>query len=160
MFVSAWTDRQLNFRQRTTNRVESQHANLKRFLENANSSLERVVDFVDEVVSLQYIQIKHTFGTSQTKIMNPHKLVTNLKGQQMFANLYRRVSHTALDLMEKEWEHIYTLRQKKEACGCQLYTSCGLPCACRLDRMIIEGMYGFQENTPYHYYFGIIYLFT
>lgn len=139
MFVSAWTDKNLNFNQRTTNRVESQHANLKKYLKNANTSLDRVVDFVEEVVESQYVEIRLTFGTSLTKIMNPHRLVRNCNGREIFAELYRKVSLKALDLMEKEVDRIRTLRKNNETCTCQLYTSCGLPCACRLERMICEG---------------------
>ncbi|KAF5795187.1 hypothetical protein HanXRQr2_Chr08g0336721 [Helianthus annuus] len=49
MFVFAWTDKRHNFGNRTTNRVESQHANLKRYVHD-RSSLDRIVGFVWDIV--------------------------------------------------------------------------------------------------------------
>jgi histone-lysine N-methyltransferase SETD2 len=43
MFVSVWIDRHLNFGQRTTNRVESAHSNLKKYLDGTNSSLDKFI---------------------------------------------------------------------------------------------------------------------
>ncbi|KAL4564511.1 hypothetical protein LXL04_028575 [Taraxacum kok-saghyz] len=53
MFVSVWVDQHLNFGNRKSNRVESQHAKLKRYLESSNSKLDRFVQRIDEIVQLQ-----------------------------------------------------------------------------------------------------------
>jgi hypothetical protein len=99
------------------------------------------VDFVDEVVKIQYTEIRYTFGTSLSKIMNPHRQVRNSHGGEMFLDLYRKVSHKAINLLEKECKRIHTLRRNNETCGHQLYSSCGLPCACRLERIINAGIF-------------------
>ncbi|KAD6119269.1 hypothetical protein E3N88_10540 [Mikania micrantha] len=44
LFVTAWTNRTRNFGQRTTNQVESQHLNLKRYLRSTNSTPASLVD--------------------------------------------------------------------------------------------------------------------
>ncbi|KAL4567780.1 hypothetical protein LXL04_023374 [Taraxacum kok-saghyz] len=43
IFVSIWVDQHLNFVNCTSNRVESHHVKLKRYLESANSKLDRFV---------------------------------------------------------------------------------------------------------------------
>ena len=47
MFVSVWTDKHPNFRNSTNNRVESQHAKLKLYLDSAQSNLDRFLSYID-----------------------------------------------------------------------------------------------------------------
>ena len=126
-FVTAWTNRYLNFGQRTTNRVESQHAALKRYLRNANSTMERIVEFVDQILKLQEARIKHSFETSKIKI-------GKLLRHPLFYNLHHKVSHAALDLIELELHKLGSMQKNHGTCGCQLFITCGLPCACRLEK--------------------------
>ncbi|MFQ6639294.1 hypothetical protein Gotur_016571 [Gossypium turneri] len=51
MFMSVWIDRHLNFGERTMNRVESQHAKLKKYLCAKNSSLDKFVGCIDQIVN-------------------------------------------------------------------------------------------------------------
>ncbi|KAJ0885113.1 hypothetical protein HanPSC8_Chr10g0441631 [Helianthus annuus] len=60
MFVYAWTDKCRNFGQRTTNRVESQHANLKRYI-TRGSSLEPIARCIIDIVETQYDEIHKRF---------------------------------------------------------------------------------------------------
>ena len=46
-FVSAWTNRTINFQQRTTNRVEGLHALVKKYLPGHRSTLVRIAGYVD-----------------------------------------------------------------------------------------------------------------
>ncbi|KAI3802564.1 hypothetical protein L1987_30701 [Smallanthus sonchifolius] len=125
-FVSAWSNKNLNFGQQTTNRVESQHSLLKSYLRNANSSLDRLVGFVDEIVTDQYYQLQFAFGTSLIRKMDSHIAI------ELFDNLHGKVSHKALNLLENEWYKLSHIRKQNATCGCQLFSSCGLSCACRL----------------------------
>ena len=50
MFVEAWADENLMFGQTTTNRVESQHALIKRYIKGPNSSLHALVMKIDKVM--------------------------------------------------------------------------------------------------------------
>ncbi|XP_021995090.1 uncharacterized protein LOC110891942 [Helianthus annuus] len=54
-----------------------------------------------------------------------HPLLDNLRG---------KVSHEALDLLAKElMRKLEVLRKLNASCGCHMWLSCGLPCACRLE---------------------------
>ncbi|XP_035838827.1 protein FAR1-RELATED SEQUENCE 5-like [Helianthus annuus] len=59
-FVSVWIDQHLNFGNNTTNRVESQHAKLKKYLDGSNSSLDRFLRCIDRIVTSQQITIKES----------------------------------------------------------------------------------------------------
>ena len=124
-FVSMWTDEQLNFGQRTTNRVESQHALLKKHLDSTNSTLDRVVPYIDQVLKGQEIAIRESFEKSKIHVYNHHDI-------PVFDLLRRQISLEALDLLLGELKMIDTLLEANAACACHLFKSCGLPCACRL----------------------------
>ncbi|KAD6453431.1 hypothetical protein E3N88_08136 [Mikania micrantha] len=49
-----------------------------------------------------------------------------------FELLKGNISHVALDLLVGEKAKIQMLIASNSSCGCHLFTSCGLPCACRL----------------------------
>ena len=132
MFVFAWTDKRRNFGNRTTNRVESQHANLKRYVLD-RSSLDRVVGCVRDIVETQYGEIRKSFRESIEKRMNHHK-------HPLFQHLLGKVSHTALDLLSGEaLRKLDVLERFHSSCGCQMWYSCGLPCACRLEKYMRAG---------------------
>ncbi|KAJ0592175.1 putative MULE transposase domain, FHY3/FAR1 family [Helianthus annuus] len=60
MFVFACTDKRRNFGNRTTNRVESQHANLNRYVLD-RCSLDRVVGCIRDIVETQFGEIRKSF---------------------------------------------------------------------------------------------------
>ena len=60
MFIFAWTDKRRNFGNRTTNRVESQHANLNRYVLD-RCSLDRVVGCIRDIVETQFGEIRKSF---------------------------------------------------------------------------------------------------
>ena len=97
MFVSAWTDRYLHFGNQTTNRVESQHVKLKRYLESSQSDLETSLLFIHQVIQSQDIAIKASIEQSKTIVQHrfniPH-----------FQELCGFVSSHALHLILKEFE--------------------------------------------------------
>ncbi|XP_035845780.1 protein FAR1-RELATED SEQUENCE 5-like [Helianthus annuus] len=131
MFVFAWTDKRRNFGNRTTNRVESQHTNLKRYVLD-RSSLDRVVGCVREIVETQFSEIRKTFRESIEKRMNHHK-------HPLYQHLLGKVSHTALDLLNGEAiRKLDVLKRFHSSCGCQMWYSCGLPCACRIGKYMRE----------------------
>jgi len=126
-FVSAWTNRQIHFNQHTNNRVEGQHALFKKYLHGTNSTLDRLVKHVDKIVDQQYIAIKESFEKSLIKRMSNHNLT-------LLEDLRGKVSHKALDLLADEIKKIKIMKENNATCSCRLYTGCGLPCACRLDK--------------------------
>ncbi|XP_035841548.1 uncharacterized protein LOC110900200 [Helianthus annuus] len=131
MFVFAWTDKRRNFGNCTTNRVESQHANLKRYVED-RSSLDRIVGCVRDIVETQFGEIRKTFRESIEKTMKHHK-------HPMFQHLLGKVSHKALDLLHGEAiRRLDVLERFNSSRGCQMWHSCGLPCACRIEKYMRE----------------------
>jgi histone-lysine N-methyltransferase SETD2 len=132
MFVSAWTNKYHNFGQTTTNRVESQHALLKRHLRGHNNSLEKLVRFVDRIIGSQVTNINESFETSRVKIWTHHRI-------PLFEELLGKVSHKALELILADHRKLTVLRTISGTCGCQTFTSCGLPCACRIQKFERRG---------------------
>ncbi|KAK1431575.1 hypothetical protein QVD17_08035 [Tagetes erecta] len=52
----------------------------------------------------------------------------------LFDELRGKVSHKALDLLVYEIGKIKSMKENSATCSCRLYTDCGLPCACRLNK--------------------------
>ncbi|KAJ9563169.1 hypothetical protein OSB04_008329 [Centaurea solstitialis] len=122
MFVHCWTDKYLNFGNHTTNRVESQHAKLKRYLDSSKSDLETTVTYIHQVIQSQVTSIKAS--VEQSKIVFRHRFK-----DLHFDELRGFVSSHALDIIFKEYDRAKVVGSLAENCGCQLRTSHGLPCA-------------------------------
>ncbi|XP_038717226.1 uncharacterized protein LOC120010507 [Tripterygium wilfordii] len=122
MFVSAWTDRYLHFGNHTTNRVESQHAKLKRYLSSSQSDLERSMSWIHEIVLSQDTAIKASIERSRTIVQHRFNI-------QHLRDLCGFVSIEALNLMLIEFERLKDVEQIAYKCGCHLRRSYGLPCA-------------------------------
>ncbi|XP_038695515.1 PKS-NRPS hybrid synthetase CHGG_01239-like [Tripterygium wilfordii] len=132
MFVSAWTDRYPHFGNHTTNRVESQHAKLKRYLCSSQSDLERSMSWIHQVIFSQDIVIKASIERSRTIIQHrfnmPH-----------LRDLCGFVSIEVLNLMLIEFERSKDVGQITYKCGCHLRRSYGLPCAHEQAMYVSEG---------------------
>ncbi|MFQ6660427.1 hypothetical protein Gotur_028958, partial [Gossypium turneri] len=125
MFVSVWIDRNLNFGERTTNRVESQHAKLKKYLCAKNSSLDKFVGCINQIVKSQLTSIYESFEKSRIVLKHKHNL-------SCFKLLRGFVALEALDILEGELQRSSRHQLDSSNCGCKLRHSCGLPCACML----------------------------
>ncbi|XP_071688734.1 uncharacterized protein [Rutidosis leptorrhynchoides] len=130
-FVSVWIDQHLHFRNTTTNRVESQHSVLKRYLESSNSSLDRFVSCIDQIVRSQDTAIKESLKKSIVFRIHNHKL-------RCFTHLQGNISNEALNKMLKDRERFM---DHIDDCDCRLRTSCGLPCACEISTYITSQNY-------------------
>ncbi|KAK9049651.1 hypothetical protein SSX86_031380, partial [Deinandra increscens subsp. villosa] len=131
-FVTCWCDGRLNFGQHTTNRVEGQHANLKDHIKGMNNTLDAIARLVDKVVRTQEIEISKTFEGSGIKLYNSYN-------HELYKNLHYKVTIEALRLIRREEKQLEKLRKAGATCGHQLFTSMGLPCACRLEQYIKKG---------------------
>ncbi|GJU85710.1 FAR-RED impaired response 1-like protein [Tanacetum coccineum] len=121
MFVAAWTNRFLHFGNQTTNRVESQHAKLKLYLDSAQSDLLTAVSYIHEVVNSQETAIHSSLEHSKIVIRHRYNL-------PLFTNLNNRILLHALDILFEEYECCID-GKVSEICECQLRTSYGLPCS-------------------------------
>ncbi|XP_022014448.1 uncharacterized protein LOC110913941 [Helianthus annuus] len=131
-FVSFWSDQHLNFGQHTTNRAEGQHALLKQYLGDSNYTLDKVVPLIDKLIRNQVTEIKGSIETSMSRTLDPHN-------KPIFNLLRKKVSHACLDLISAEVNEIENLKLSNGTCACRLYTSYGLPSACRLEPYTTNG---------------------
>nr|GEZ43657.1 hypothetical protein [Tanacetum cinerariifolium] len=109
-FVSAWIDRSLNSGNRTTNRVESQHAKLKDYMTCHNNTLDKFVFCIDKIVKSQLTAINESFGRSEISRYHKHNI-------PCFSLLRGVVLNEALDLMVKETERSNGLQLDSSTCG-------------------------------------------
>ncbi|XP_052627015.1 protein FAR1-RELATED SEQUENCE 5-like [Lactuca sativa] len=121
-FVSLWTDKHVSFGNSTTNRVESQHAKLKKHLESGKCDLDKFIRVIEKVVQSQETTIKETFTRCIITYMPRFK-------DQIFEVLRKRVSVHAMDKILEELHRSKRFVPTPENCGCQLRTCFGLPCA-------------------------------
>ena len=127
MFVSVWTDKYLNFGNHTTNRVESQHAKTKRYLDTAQLDIAKSVKRIDEVVNSQYTAIRESIGNDL--ISARHRFTLDEELRTHFRNLCHCVSIDALEIIFKEYERSKYVGPIVENCGCHVRACYGLPCA-------------------------------
>ncbi|KAL6507568.1 hypothetical protein OROGR_023763 [Orobanche gracilis] len=88
-------------------------------------TLDKFIVCVDKIVKSQLTAIRQSFGKSEISRYHKHNI-------PCFSLLRGVVSNEALDLMVKEIDRLNGFQLDSSTCGCQLYNSCGLPCACKL----------------------------
>ncbi|XP_076881472.1 protein FAR-RED IMPAIRED RESPONSE 1-like [Bidens hawaiensis] len=131
--VSCWMADRLNFGETTTNRVENQHANLKRHLNGANNALHALAAYALEVIEAQKVSIGATFEQSRIKLKKDHNI-------QVFYMLHYKVLIKVLMLLEKEYGKLEKMTESGHTCRHQLRTSMGLPCACEPEQHLNKGV--------------------
>jgi len=72
-FVRAWTNKYLHLGCRTTNIVESAHAQLKRYLRSSVGDLASRWDEIDKMLKNQFGEIQGSFGKSITIMVHNYK---------------------------------------------------------------------------------------
>lgn len=131
--VRVWTDRVLHLGCRSTNRVESAHALVKKYLDNSVGDLGTCWEKIHNMLLLQHTAIQTAFGQSVTVLEHRFKDVT------LYSGLGGHVSRYALDNIAMEESRCReTLCMNKEICGCVQRTSYGLPCACEIATKLLE----------------------
>ncbi|KAH1233431.1 Protein FAR1-RELATED SEQUENCE 5 [Glycine max] len=107
--------------------VESAHWALKRVLQNSVGDLCSVWDAMNNMITLQHVEIKASFETS-----------THVVGHVYKKTLYKRllgiVSRDALNHIASEVDRLRYLYNNLSSCGCVMRSTHGLPCACELSR--------------------------
>ncbi|KAH1226271.1 hypothetical protein GmHk_11G032976 [Glycine max] len=118
-FITAWTNKVMHLGNTTTNRVESAHWALKRVLQNSVGDLCSVWDAMNNMITLQHVEIKASFETS-----------THVVGHRLLG----MVSRDALNQIASEVDRLRYLDNNLSSCGCVMRSTHGLPCACELSR--------------------------
>nr|XP_043616766.1 uncharacterized protein LOC122588668 [Erigeron canadensis] len=126
LFVSCWVDQHRNYRNYTTNRVESEHSLLKSVMHQKRLTFHRIVECVNSVVSGQYTEIKGSLEHCRQYNQNKHNY-------PCLKDLLGKASHVALQIMVDEIDRLKnTLKGDVSKCGCTVWARCGLPCSYRL----------------------------
>ncbi|KAH1193930.1 hypothetical protein GmHk_19G054847 [Glycine max] len=129
-FITAWTNKVMHLGNTTTNGVEYAYWALKRVLQNSIGDLCSVWDAMNNMITLQHVEIKASFETS-----------THVDGHVFKKTLYKRllgmVSRKTLNEIAAEVEHLRYLGNDPSSCGCVMRSTHGLPCACELSRYIV-----------------------
>ncbi|KAH1231443.1 hypothetical protein GmHk_10G030646 [Glycine max] len=111
----------------TTNRVEYAHWALKRVLKNSLGDLCSVWDAMNNMITLQHVEIKASFETSAHVVGYVFK-------KTLYKMLLGMVLRNALNEITAEVEHLRYLGNDPFFCGCVMRSTHSLPCACELSR--------------------------
>ncbi|KAK1301334.1 hypothetical protein QJS10_CPB12g00775 [Acorus calamus] len=133
-FVSAWINQHMHLENTSTNRVESHHAKLNKYLHTSIQNFVNSWHTIHNLLELQICDIKSSFEESLTRI--PHRY----RGY-LFRVLIGFVSIYAMQKIEMEIGESDSVGPYPDLCHHVSQTTCGLPCA----HMIAEYR---QENTP------------
>ncbi|KAL5160136.1 putative protein FAR1-RELATED SEQUENCE 10 [Glycine soja] len=126
-FITAWTNKVMHLGNTTTNRVESAHWALKRVLQNSVGDLCSVWDAMNNMITLQHVEIKASFETSTHVVGHVYK-------KTLYKRLLGMVSRDALNQIASEIDRLCYLGNNLSSCGCVMRSTHGLPCACELSR--------------------------
>lgn len=129
--VKAWTNKIMHFGNITTNRAESSHGVLKKYLPDGTCNFLRVWEGIESMLTNQFSGIQTTFGQSLS--VEEHRYG---KDRYLYEQLLWKVSRSALDNIFHESKRVVECGMDSKKCGCVMRTSCGLPCACLLAKKI------------------------
>ncbi|KAH1254638.1 hypothetical protein GmHk_04G011038 [Glycine max] len=129
-FVKAWTNKVMHLGNTTTNRVESAHWSLKRLLQNSLGDTCRVLEAMNNMMTLQHTQIKASFETSTHVVGHVFKVT-------LYKKLLGMVSRYALNEIIVEYEPVPYAGKNLSRCGYVMRSSHGLPCACELSKYVV-----------------------
>ena len=131
--VRVWTYHVLYLGCRTTNKVESVHGLVMKYLDNSVGDLGTCWEKMHDMLVFQFTAIQTSFGQSVTVLEHRFKDVT------LYSGLGGHVSRYVLDNIALEESRCRgTLCMDKEICGCVQRTSYGQPRACEITTKIFE----------------------
>ncbi|KAL5170514.1 putative protein FAR1-RELATED SEQUENCE 10 [Glycine soja] len=107
--------------------VESAHWALKRVIQNSVGDLCSVWDAMNNMITLQHVEIKASFETSTHVVGHVYK-------KTLYKRLLGMVSRDALNHIASEVDRLRYLGNNLSSCGCVMRSTHGLPCACELSR--------------------------
>ncbi|KAH1256839.1 Protein FAR1-RELATED SEQUENCE 5 [Glycine max] len=111
-FITAWTNKVMHLGNTTINSL---------------GDLYSVWDTMNNMITLQHVEIKASFET------NTH-VVEHVFKKTLYNRLLRMVLRNALNEIASEVERLRYLGNNPSSCGCVMRSTHGLPCACELSR--------------------------
>ena len=121
--VRFWTNRVMHLGNTTTNRAESAHSRLKKYLNSSMGDMSTNWDVVHDMLESQYTSIHASFQTSM--IMLEHRF----KDKVLWSNLVRNVSRKVMHLLADEEERTDKCGTDASKCGCLITVTYKLLCA-------------------------------
>ncbi|XP_074293835.1 uncharacterized protein LOC141621006 [Silene latifolia] len=132
-WVKYRTNKISHFGNTSTSRVESAHANLKRWLNSAKLAVDSIWIRFHSLMETQHVEIRHLLELSRTK---------RLTGiQRLFSRLSYKISKNAIIELREEFERGAKMTEDALMidCDCVKATTLGLLCACSLHRIARNG---------------------
>ena len=99
-------------------------------LQNSLGDLCSVWDAMNNMITLQYTEIKASFETSTHVVRHVFKVT-------LYKRLLGIVSRYVLNHIAAEFERIHYAAKNPSSCGCVMRTTHGLPYACELSKYVI-----------------------
>ncbi|XP_074306166.1 uncharacterized protein LOC141641403 [Silene latifolia] len=127
------TNKITHFENTSTSRVESAHANLKRWLNSAKLAIDSIWIRFHSLMETQHVEIRHSLELSRSR---------RLTGiQRLFSRLSLKISKNAITELREEFERGAKMTEDALMiyCGCVKATTLGLLCACSLHRIARNG---------------------
>ncbi|XP_038693740.1 uncharacterized protein LOC119991461 [Tripterygium wilfordii] len=131
-FVAAWVDKFFHLGNTTTNRVESSHSKLNKYLSNSVGGFVQSFNKIDLLLQGQVVDIKASFEESLTRV--PIRFKTYL-----YKELVNMVSIAASDKIEYELASVGEHCISAGICNHNTVTAFVLPCADMLSQYRSEG---------------------
>ncbi|KAL5132666.1 hypothetical protein HKD37_12G035276 [Glycine soja] len=128
--ITVWTNKVMHLGNTITNKVESAYWALKRVSQISLEDLCSVWDAMNNMITLQHVEIKASFETSMHVTRHVFK-------KTLYKRLVGMVSRNALNEIAGEVERLRYLGNDPSSCGCVMKSTLGLPCACELSRYTV-----------------------
>jgi alpha-glucosidase len=123
--VIAWTERHMHLGNTTTNRCESTHARLKKYIHDSMGYFTKNWEGI-----AQMLEIHRQFEKGKIETTK------QLEGNLMFSHVQRNISREGVNRLVKEVNRVRDVGDNKSRCGCMNRTTMGLPCACELSKNV------------------------
>jgi alpha-glucosidase len=128
--VKAWTNHVMHIGNTTTNRVESQHGRLKKYLLDGHGDFTKVWEAVQKMLINQFTELQASFGKSKTVVEHIYK------DHFLYSLLLFKISRKALKFIHQEEKRSEECGMDPKKCGCVIRKTFGLPCACLIAKKI------------------------
>ncbi|KAL5137417.1 Protein FAR1-RELATED SEQUENCE 5 [Glycine soja] len=119
-FVKAWTNKVMYLGNTATNRL----------LQNNLGDLCSVWDAMNNMITLQHIEIKASFEASTYVVEHVFKIT-------LYKRLLGMISRYALNQIVAEYERVHYADKNPSRCGCVMRITHSLPCTCELSKYVL-----------------------
>jgi alpha-glucosidase len=126
--VTTWTKQHMHLGNTTTNRCESTHARLKKYIQDSMSDFIKFWECIGQMLGNMFIEIHRRFENGKIQTTK------QLEGNQLFSHVQRNISREGVNRLVKEVNRVRDVGDNKSRCGCMNRTTMGLPCACELSK--------------------------